>query len=178
MAVLRPVCLRVFANHLRSRLDSLAIEGECPGRKANLHSQDIQKRLNGLDMLIYPDLDAHVLDLLGVGVHEIERLIGFIVRVEVAVHLPALGIDHRPQRRGRDQDTLFAETEFPDKGVRSEEHTSELQSRENLVCRLLLEKKKNTRTPSSPRARISARPYSPPRNRQYRQRYHEYSPNR
>src|SRR6266511_4635324 len=28
---------------------------------------------------------------------------------------------------------------------RSEEHTSELQSRENLVCRLLLEKKKNYR---------------------------------
>src|SRR5690606_41931931 len=27
-------------------------------------------------------------------------------------------------------------------GSRSEEHTSELQSRENLVCRLLLEKKK------------------------------------
>ena len=29
------------------------------------------------------------------------------------------------------------------KSVRSEEHTSELQSRTNLVCRLLLEKKKN-----------------------------------
>src|SRR5690606_41158834 len=29
---------------------------------------------------------------------------------------------------------------------RSEEHTSELQSRENLVCRLLLEKKKKTQT--------------------------------
>src|SRR5690606_41692818 len=29
--------------------------------------------------------------------------------------------------------------------ARSEEHTSELQSRENLVCRLLLEKKKHTR---------------------------------
>src|SRR5690606_41589741 len=29
--------------------------------------------------------------------------------------------------------------------TRSEEHTSELQSRENLVCRLLLEKKKTTR---------------------------------
>src|SRR5215475_3926579 len=28
------------------------------------------------------------------------------------------------------------------RGARSEEHTSELQSRENLVCRLLLEKKK------------------------------------
>src|SRR5690606_42038483 len=30
--------------------------------------------------------------------------------------------------------------------LRSEEHTSELQSRENLVCRLLLEKKKNNET--------------------------------
>src|SRR5690606_40748555 len=30
---------------------------------------------------------------------------------------------------------------------RSEEHTSELQSRENLVCRLLLEKKKGTDEP-------------------------------
>src|SRR5690606_41330116 len=29
-----------------------------------------------------------------------------------------------------------------ERSIRSEEHTSELQSRENLVCRLLLEKKK------------------------------------
>src|SRR3990167_10836479 len=40
------------------------------------------------------------------------------------------------------------------RGVRSEEHTSELQSQSNLVCRLLLEKKtiarilKSTRRPS------------------------------
>src|SRR5690554_7477615 len=34
--------------------------------------------------------------------------------------------------------------QFPDKILfRSEEHTSELQSRPHLVCRLLLEKKKN-----------------------------------
>src|SRR3712207_7253084 len=33
--------------------------------------------------------------------------------------------------------------------ARSEEHTSELQSRQYLVCRLLLEKKKRTRRPSS-----------------------------
>src|SRR5690606_40223238 len=33
-------------------------------------------------------------------------------------------------------------SEFGVKASRSEEHTSELQSRENLVCRLLLEKKK------------------------------------
>src|SRR2546430_8027235 len=36
-------------------------------------------------------------------------------------------------------------------GVRSEEHTSELQSQSNLVCRLLLEKKKHSKytAPSS-----------------------------
>src|SRR2546430_12886518 len=40
---------------------------------------------------------------------------------------------------------------------RSEEHTSELQSQSNLVCRLLLEKKK--KTPSrSPPPRLSVRP--------------------
>src|SRR3712207_7632824 len=34
--------------------------------------------------------------------------------------------------------------------LRSEEHTSELQSRQYLVCRLLLEKKKNTRAYTLP----------------------------
>src|SRR5258707_10941511 len=38
--------------------------------------------------------------------------------------------------------TLAAQSEFGH-GARSEEHTSELQSRQYLVCRLLLEKKKN-----------------------------------
>src|SRR2546430_3521842 len=36
---------------------------------------------------------------------------------------------------------------FENDGGRSEEHTSELQSQSNLVCRLLLEKKKNTCPP-------------------------------
>src|SRR5688572_31691606 len=35
--------------------------------------------------------------------------------------------------------------------LRSEEHTSELQSQSNLVCRLLLEKKKKNRTRRTPR---------------------------
>ena len=35
--------------------------------------------------------------------------------------------------------------------IRSEEHTSELQSRQYLVCRLLLEKKKNKQTNDSTR---------------------------
>src|SRR3989442_2901761 len=36
---------------------------------------------------------------------------------------------------------------LPRQVLRSEEHTSELQSRPHLVCRLLLEKKKKTREP-------------------------------
>src|SRR2546422_1106644 len=38
---------------------------------------------------------------------------------------------------------------------RSEEHTSELQSRLHLVCRLLLEKKKKKNIPTYPRAPIN-----------------------
>src|SRR2546422_7755383 len=40
--------------------------------------------------------------------------------------------------------------------VRSEEHTSELQSRLHLVCRLLLEKKKITYIRSTPNAVVSS----------------------
>src|SRR2546430_4121879 len=54
-------------------------------------------------------------------------------------------------------------------GLRSEEHTSELQSQSNLVCRLLLEKKKSQRGPSPdsqytvlpPRARCIRMAFSP-----------------
>src|SRR5436309_11671766 len=41
-----------------------------------------------------------------------------------------------------DQHAVLIRKDFEDVRRRSEEHTSELQSRENLVCRLLLEKKK------------------------------------
>src|SRR5690606_15451983 len=40
----------------------------------------------------------------------------------------------------------FGQPQIPAPTSRSEEHTSELQSRENLVCRLLLEKKKASTT--------------------------------
>src|SRR2546430_12704593 len=46
-----------------------------------------------------------------------------------------------------------------DKLHRSEEHTSELQSQSNLVCRLLLEKKKITKDPHRP-AEILYRAYT------------------
>src|SRR5437773_3026376 len=41
---------------------------------------------------------------------------------------------------------------------RSEEHTSELLSHHDLVCRLLLEKKKTTRRPVVPGHRLAALP--------------------
>src|SRR5690554_7301929 len=44
----------------------------------------------------------------------------------------------------RNKFLLFLLTKVRYHVVRSEEHTSELQSRPHLVCRLLLEKKKNT----------------------------------
>src|SRR2546422_4517937 len=44
---------------------------------------------------------------------------------------------------------------------RSEEHTSELQSRLHLVCRLLLEKKKNHASPRPPENALSVRPAPP-----------------
>src|SRR2546426_6524353 len=50
-------------------------------------------------------------------------------------------LQDRGQRRG-----LFINGERVDSRPRSEEHTSELQSPCNLVCRLLLEKKNNTTT--------------------------------
>src|SRR5690349_23719720 len=58
--------------------------------------------------------------------------------------------EHKEQER-EIQRTLV-EREFIKPGTRSEEHTSELQSRRDLVCRLLLEKK-NTKIRMTSRKR-------------------------
>src|SRR3712207_8293340 len=49
------------------------------------------------------------------------------------------------ERRKREEPRVPERERPPRPGDRSEEHTSELQSRQYLVCRLLLEKKKNNR---------------------------------
>src|SRR2546427_1246781 len=59
----------------------------------------------------------------------------------------APAIQHRPlaatEGRHEAAQTALQQSERPHGGLRrSEEHTSELQSQSNLVCRLLLEKKK------------------------------------
>src|SRR2546426_5432486 len=51
---------------------------------------------------------------------------------------------------------------FPSLSLRSEEHTSELQSPCNLVCRLLLEKKKTTATTASECVSTKAVPAATP----------------
>src|SRR3712207_7103797 len=63
----------------------------------------------------------------------------------------ALALAERPERRGEGRRQglhLISAADGPD-GGRSEEHTSELQSRQYLVCRLLLEKKNINSTPNT-----------------------------
>src|SRR5690625_6943697 len=96
---------------------------------------------------------AVVLQLLHVGV---ELLLGDDleveehVRVELSAQLGTLagvsaleGGSHL-EGVGEPGDHVLLVEEVDDPERRSEEHTSELQSRGHLVCRLLLEKKKNT----------------------------------
>src|SRR5690606_41655213 len=59
-----------------------------------------------------------------------------------AASVCARGDARRDHGHGRDRDGGCDRDHGPRVQPRSEEHTSELQSRENLVCRLLLEKKK------------------------------------
>src|SRR5690606_39377990 len=63
-----------------------------------------------------------------------------LARAEVSIHTPARGVTifTPPPRPTRHRFNPHAREGRDD---RSEEHTSELQSRENLVCHLLLEKK-------------------------------------
>src|SRR5258708_8559389 len=59
-------------------------------------------------------------------------------------HTPVVGHPSRGSAApgGRSESRLCDQNHVSHPGVRSEEHTSELQSPDHLVCRLLLEKKK------------------------------------
>src|SRR5690606_41707455 len=71
-----------------------------------------------------------------------EGLLHAVQVAQVDIVLPIGDLDPGvPERLGDGQPELRLNGESAH-DVRSEEHTSELQSRENLVCRLLLEKKK------------------------------------
>src|SRR5439155_21538620 len=72
----------------------------------------------------------------------------FRSRHRTPLHFRRQGSQHQSER-------LLAAKGHGRRGVRSEEHTSELQSRGHLVCRLLLEKKKNRLGQSGGRARTA-----------------------
>src|SRR5690606_42087414 len=75
--------------------------------------------------------------------------------IDYSAHFPIVELDSsfyavQPERNIRKWINETPEGfQFVVKAYRSEEHTSELQSRENLVCRLLLEKKKETNGPNT-----------------------------
>src|SRR5437899_5156811 len=66
----------------------------------------------------------------------------------------------RPKLRGDpivEVSIITFDTQFrAHRRLRSEEHTSELQSLRHLVCRLLLEKKKQKNSPTGPTAPLNA----------------------
>src|SRR3712207_7491604 len=77
-------------------------------------------------------------------VHDVRRALG---QLQDALHGHAHAADRgrRSARRHHPEaHVVEARGQLRRGGLRSEEHTSELQSRQYLVCRLLLEKKKLT----------------------------------
>src|SRR3712207_7174799 len=67
---------------------------------------------------------------------------------------PGLKLLLRDFKLSDDISLRFSNSEWSEYPLRSEEHTSELQSRQYLVCRLLLEKKKNEIDTHQPRRLI------------------------
>src|SRR5690606_40385125 len=88
-----------------------------PDRLTQLNAPTSSARCRAIGLPVQPQTDLLNPTILDVGDHPGQALpFGLITYIRVAAKL-----------------------------LRSEEHTSELQSRENLVCRLLLEKKKAKR---------------------------------
>src|SRR3712207_7864657 len=65
-----------------------------------------------------------------------------IATVKEAPKEKVKGVDLKDARQRKELFDAWARDRARERGIRSEEHTSELQSRQYLVCRLLLEKKK------------------------------------
>src|SRR5690606_40961983 len=136
--------------------------GATAGRSnVDLNSKVPTSRRHAVDPLALKSGDYVVHDQHGIGrfVEMVRRTVGGATR-------EYLVIEYAPSKRGHPGDRLFVPTDQLDEvsryvggetptlnkmggadwkktKARSEEHTSELQSRENLVCRLLLEKKKS-----------------------------------
>src|SRR5216684_5799424 len=98
-----------------------------PGVMAARQGGDVARAGDELRAVVHPDRQPAADVVLEV---RCRTAVGAGDRLHVAGPAPS-GLEHQP----------------PDLAARSEEHTSELQSRLHLVCRLLLEKKKKTSNP-------------------------------
>src|SRR5205814_9412950 len=103
----------------------------------SLHSYIPTLNLHSFPTRRSSDLDVHQLEALAVFLEQLHRVLAWMDNPE-DVHFVAdkvgLGFSHQQVKEGALAVRL--------KLIRSEEHTSELQSLRHLVCRLLLEKKK------------------------------------
>src|SRR2546422_7686511 len=97
------------------------------------NSAGVDSRAAGLE----PEVESGRVDELGIRILDVgaDPASADRRRAEVVV-------DEGAALRPRNADVLAGQVEDVVLDVRSEEHTSELQSRLHLVCRLLLEKKK------------------------------------
>src|SRR5690606_12503422 len=127
--------------HYRTNLPAIHTEmKQCPGQFACSCGRGIRhnqcpgrNRMFDSSLLTPVGLIRHILKTVGGDVSEVSKdQAGKSADLDVRGHVPTLPEDVSPCPQVS----------------RSEEHTSELQSRENLVCRLLLEKKKKKRKSS------------------------------
>src|SRR5699024_11364291 len=122
--------------------DLVKIPGESAGEEGHINRIAEEMKAVGFDK-VEIDQMGNVLGYMGTG----ETLIGF------DAHIDTVGIGNIANWTFDPYEGFESDTEIGGRGtsdqmggivssVRSEEHTSELQSRFDLVCRLLLEKKK------------------------------------
>src|SRR5574344_812241 len=116
---------------------------------AKYHPVCAEKSIKVADLIICMDFNA------------LSRIDDIGKAVEVTKSKKVL-IDHHPQPNG-DFDIVFSDPALSSASeltywiIRSEEHTSELQSPDHLVCRLLLEKKKKEKSSGNSPRPIKAR---------------------
>src|SRR5258708_354737 len=134
-----------------------AVIGEQPAPRDDQQRNDqegiIDERRYALGAFGHEDKVDPVVENFGWKLKAMAELLQRLLRPNAGLHAKPLDDAPSEQRRVRhrkDQEPRRQQDQAPHRDVshgRSEEHTSELQSPDHLVCRLLLEKKKKDDTP-------------------------------